>query len=184
MKATQQLKDEHQGVKIALSILDEINKKLKNGEQVNSGHLEDLLEFIRVFVDKCHHGKEEDLLFPAMEKAGVPSEGGPIGMMLEEHNLGRNYVKDFAQAIEEFKKGNPKVAKKIINSLDGYIMLLRDHIDKEDNILYMLADAHLSSKKQDELVKGFDKIEKEKVGLGKHEEFHKMLNKLQKIYLS
>lgn len=182
MKATKQLKDEHQSVLLALSILEKINQKLKKEEQVDIEHLEQLLEFIKVFVDKCHHSKEEDLLFPAMEKAGVPNESGPIGMMLEEHDLGRNYVKDFAKAVEEFKKSNKKAIIKIIQSTSGYITLLQDHIDKEDNILYMIADAHLSSKKQDELLKGFEKIEEEKIGLGKHEEFHHMLGNLKKIY--
>lgn len=183
MKATQQLKDEHQGVLLSLSILEKINLKLKKGEKVDSKHLEQLLEFIRVFVDKCHHGKEEDLLFPAMEKVGIPNEGGPIGMMLEEHNLGRNYVKNFAQAVEDFKKGDPKAGKKIIQNTSGYIALLKDHIDKEDNILYMIADAHLSNKTQKDLLEKFEIVENEKVGKGKHEEFHKMLDKLQKIYL-
>ncbi|MDO8638058.1 MAG: hemerythrin domain-containing protein [Candidatus Daviesbacteria bacterium] len=183
MKATEQLKEDHQGVKLALSILEKINLKLKKGENVNLKHLEQLLEFIRVFVYKCHHGKEEDLLFPAMEKAGVPNEGGPISMMLEEHNLGRNYVKNFAKAIEEYKIGDPRAAKQIIKNTNGYITLLKEHIDKEDNILYMIADAHLSVKTQKDLLEKFEIIENEKVGRGKHEEFHKMLNNLQKIYL-
>lgn len=183
MKATKQLKDEHQGVLLSLSILEKINLKLKKGEEINPKHLEQLLEFIRVFVDKCHHGKEEDLLFPAMEKTGIPNEGGPIGMMLQEHDLGRGYVKNFAKAIEEFKKGNPKAVKKIINSSGNYIELLRDHIDKEDNILYMIADAHLSTKTQKDLLKKFEIVENEKVGKGQHEEFHQMLNKLENIYL-
>ncbi len=184
MKATKQLKEEHQGVLLSLSILEKINQKLKKGEKINPLHLEQLLEFIRVFVDKCHHGKEEDLLFPAMEKAGIPNEGGPIGMMLQEHNLGRKYVKNFSDAIDEYKKGDPKAANKIVKSTSGYIALLRDHMDKEDNILYMIADAHLSAKIQKELLEKFEIVENEKIGLGKHEEFHKMLNKLQKVYLN
>lgn len=183
MKATQQLKDEHQGVLLSLSILEKINQKLKKGEKINPLHLEQLLEFIRVFVDKCHHGKEEDLLFPEMEKAGIPNEGGPIGMMLQEHNLGRNYVKNFAQAIDEYKTGDLKAGAKIIKNTSGYIDLLKDHIDKEDNILYMMADAHLSAKTQKDLLEKFDKVEDEKIGKGKHEEFHQMLDNLKKIYL-
>lgn len=182
MKATKRLKEEHQGVLLALSILEKINQKLKKGEEVDPRHLEQLLEFMRIFVDKCHHSKEEDLLFPALEKTGVPKTGGPIGMMLEEHDLGRNYVKDFAQSLEEYKKGDKKAASKIVKSTTGYITLLKEHIDKEDNILYMIADMHLSPKIQKELLKEFEKVEEEKIGKGKHEEFHKMLDNLEKIY--
>jgi hemerythrin-like domain-containing protein len=57
------------------------------------------LDFIRHFADECHHFKEEQVLFPAMEEHGIPKEGGPIGMMLIEHEEGRGYVRDMAAAI-------------------------------------------------------------------------------------
>lgn len=184
MKATQQLKEEHQGVLLALSILEKINERLEHKEKVDSSHLEQILEFLKIFVDKCHHGKEEDVLFPAMEKAGVPKDGGPIGMMLVEHNIGRGYIKGLTKAIEKYQAGDLKASHQIVKNAGDYINLLREHIEKEDDILYEIADMYLSSKQQKDIFKQFDKIENERVGEGKHEQFHKMLNKLQKIYLS
>jgi len=170
MQATKQLKEEHKAVKQALKILEKICKKLDKGEEVNPQHIQNLLEFLRVFVDKCHHSKEEGVLFPAMEKAGVPNEDGPIGMMLIEHDLGRGFIKRMVEG-KEFTK-----------NARNYIALLSDHIDKEDNILYMIADMHISPEEQKKLLKEFDKIEEEKVGKGKHEEFHRMLDELKLIY--
>src|SRR3989344_2523379 len=141
MKATKQLKEEHRGVLLALSILEEINKKLKKGEKVNPEHLDQLLEFIMVFVDKCHHSKEEDLLFPAMEKAGIPNEGGPIGMMLIEHDLGRGFIKGMVEG------------KDFVKNARDYIALLTDHIEKEEGILYMIADMHIPAEEQKKLLK-------------------------------
>lgn len=74
MKATQQLKDEHEGIKIMLNILGQICFRLETKGDLNEKHFEGILEFLKVFVDKCHHGKEEDLLFPALEEAGIPKE--------------------------------------------------------------------------------------------------------------
>ncbi len=79
MTPTEQLKEEHQGIQLMLSILEKVCQRLESGGKVETGHLEKVLEFIQVFADKCHHGKEEDLLFPEMEKAGIPKEQGPIG---------------------------------------------------------------------------------------------------------
>jgi len=92
MKATQQLKDEHEGVLLMLRILDEVSRQLKSGGLIRNEHFEDILDFLKVFVDKCHHGKEEELLFPALVKAGIPHDG-PIAVMLFEHEMGRKYVR-------------------------------------------------------------------------------------------
>jgi len=63
MTPTEQLKEEHEAIKLMLRILDKVCDKLESGEEVNPEHLDQILEFIKVFADKCHHGKEEDLLF-------------------------------------------------------------------------------------------------------------------------
>jgi len=88
-----------------------------------------------------------------------------------------------AQGIEKYKKGDREAVKEITENAGGYIQLLEQHIDKEDNILYMMADAHLSRKKQKELLEGFERIEEEKIGKGKHEEFHEVLHHLKRVDL-
>ncbi len=85
-------------------------------------------------------------------------------MMLIEHDLGRGFIKGMVEGREFTKNAR------------NYIALLNDHIDKEDNILYMIADMHIPPEEQKNLLKEFDKIEEEKVGEGKHEEFHKNLS--------
>ena len=182
MKATQQLKDEHGGIKIMLAILDRICAKMESGGKVNTGHLKKSIEFIRVFADKCHHAKEEDILFPAMEKAGIPRQGGPIGVMLMEHEMGRNFVKGMAEGLELYEKDSTSYAKFVENAR-GYVKLLSNHIDKEDNILYPMADSRISEKEQDLMCDEFEKVEVERIGKGKHEEFHELLKELKGIYL-
>ena len=79
MKATQQLRDEHEGVKIMLTVLGQVCQQLESTGNLNTEHFEGILEFLKVFVDKCHHGKEEELLFPALVAVGVPQDG-PIAI--------------------------------------------------------------------------------------------------------
>lgn len=183
MISTEQLMEEHKGIKLMLIILEEFCKKLESGEKVDQDHLDQIIDFIRIFADKCHHGKEEDLLFPAMEKAGVPKEGGPIGVMLMEHDYGREYVKGMSQAIGKYKSGDTEASVEIVENARAYIELLTQHIYKEDNILYPIADKFLSEKTQKELYEDFEKIEIEKIGAGTHERFHELLHKLKNIYL-
>jgi len=183
MKPTDQLKSEHEGIKLMLEILSVVCAKLKSGQDLNQEHFTKMLEFLKVFVDKCHHGKEEDLLFPAMEEAGVLKEDGPIGVMLMEHNQGRGYIKGMSEAFDRFKKEDRNASAKIVENGESYIALLTQHIYKENNVLFPMADKVSSKTIQDDLEEEFEKLEVERIGLGKHEEFHKLLHQLKEIYL-
>jgi hemerythrin-like domain-containing protein len=184
MKATDQLRDEHKGVLLMLTILEKVSTKLVLEGSLDNEHFEGMLEFFSVFVDRCHHGKEEDLLFPAYEAAGIPNKNGPIGAMLAEHVEGRGYVKGMVEAFNGFKKGEHYSGTRIVEYATKYISLLRQHIDKEDTVLYPMGDAKLSERKNKELLAGFDTIENERVGAGKHEQFHAMIDQLRNIYLT
>jgi hemerythrin-like domain-containing protein len=182
MKATQQLKNDHEGVKVMLNILEQVCRQLEADGTLNEEHFDGILEFLKVFVDKCHHGKEEDLLFPALIAAGIP-EDGPIAVMLEEHEMGRNYVKSVNDDYATYVGGDKSASKTISKIVLAYITLLRNHIEKENNVLFVMADRLLSEKKQDELYEGFERIEEERIGAGKHEEFHGLLKRLSRLYL-
>lgn len=183
MNPTEELKSEHQAIKRMLQILDKMCGQIESGEQVDPAHLDTVVEFIRVFADKCHHGKEEDLLFPAMEEAGVPREGGPIGVMLIEHTQGRDYVKNMADSATAYKSGQREAAGVFAANARNYVSLLAQHIDKEDNILYPIADMHISNEKKQELHEAFARVEHEVIGHGRHEAFHEDLDRLEGIYL-
>lgn len=180
-KAIQQLKDEHQGILLMFKILDKICEKFKTQGELNADHLTDILEFFKVFVDKCHHGKEEDLLFPAMEQEGIPRQG-PIGVMLAEHEKGRSYVNAMNLALERYRSGDRSTATEIIDNAKGYIALMRSHIDKEDNVLYPMGEQRFSEDRDADLYEGFERIENERIGTGKHEAFHELMHNLKEIY--
>jgi hemerythrin-like domain-containing protein len=184
MKPIQDLKLEHKAVQVTLSILDRIGNDVEKAGQIeNPDHLKQLMEFFKIFVDTCHHTKEEELLFPALEEVGVSRESGPIGVMLKEHQQGREYVAKMKAALTRYLDGDLKAAGDLVKSARAYIALLTRHIDKENNVLFPIAEKNLSDEKQAALWEGFEKIETEKTGAGKHETFHRMIESLEKIYL-
>lgn len=183
MRPTQILKDEHQAIKLMLRIAESACQRLTSGHAVPSTDLSDIVDFIKGFADRCHHAKEEDLLFPAMEESGVPRRGGPIGVMLAEHTQGREFVKNMGAAAEKLEKGDRQAASQFIENARNYVALLSQHIDKEDNVLYPIADQRLSAPAQERLEREFERVEKEILGPGKHEEYHALLEKLEKAYL-
>jgi hemerythrin-like domain-containing protein len=183
MSTIEQLKTEHKAIKLMLSILDKICQKLESNEIVNPKHLDQILEFLKTFADKCHHAKEEELLFPAMEKAGIQKEGGPLGVMLAEHKKAREHIQQIAEAVTQYKTGDSKAKTKIIENTKSYIRILSAHIDKEDNVLYPLANARIPEETMENLFLKSEEIETERIGLGKHEEFHRILENLKNEYL-
>jgi hemerythrin-like domain-containing protein len=185
MKAIQELRMEHDAVRLTLKVLDRICQEIElSGKLGKAQHVDHLLEFFTVFVDKCHHGKEEELLFPALEQIGVNRDNGPIGVMLREHQLGRESVQKMKAAFSQFKTGSVSAAVDFTRNARDYISLLDQHIEKENNVLFPLAEKQLSEAKLAELLKGFEKIEADKIGVGKHEEFHKMIDQLESAYLA
>jgi hemerythrin-like domain-containing protein len=178
MTPTEELKNEHEAVLEAVRILEAVCNRVYAGEKPAVAHFERLMEFLKVFVDRCHHGKEEDLLFPAMIEAGFSRDSGPIPVMLAEHQTGRGHVRAMGQALQALKAGRLEEWDGFNGNAREYIDLLRQHIIKEDNILYPMADARIPRVKQEEMLKGFEKIEEERIGAGKHEAFHAMLKEL------
>jgi len=183
-KATEQLKDEHEGIKLMLTILKEICRKLGAGDSVNPADLEGIKEFFAVFADRCHHGKEEDELFPAMVKARVPAAKKLIDVMIAEHRKGREYVREMGKVIRRYTLAEKGSVSAIIQNVSSYRALLLPHIERENNILYPMADASLPEEKQQELIEGFERIERERIGEGTHEAFHALMRSLKKTYLA
>ncbi len=183
MKATNELKNEHQGVKLMLRVLRKLSAKAERGEYLAQEHLDGILEFLTVFVDTCHHGKEEEFLFPALETAGLQKKEELIGALLEEHEQGRLLVSDLRKASASLQK-DPGDAGSFCSAANEYAMLLTKHIDKEDNELFPWAETMLSEDTDTKLFDSFEKLERERIGAGKHEAFHELLEDLEREYLS
>jgi hemerythrin-like domain-containing protein len=118
-----------------------------------------------------------------LEDVGISRDGGPVGVMLKEHQQGRDLVARMKAVVIEYQNGDPGAAHQFNRQAQDYVTLLEYHIDKENNVLFPMAVDHLPESKLAELQKGFDRIETEKVGAGKHEAFHQMLDTLEKIYM-
>jgi len=184
MMPTDQLVKEHVSIQLMLDVLERVCSKLNAGGKVPQKHLEQILEFIKVFADQCHHGKEEEVLFPALEKIGFPRDGGPIGVMLAEHTEGRQYVKELGEAIEQYGRGDSTAVPVLASSARKYIALLNAHIEKENGILFPMAEEHLPERKKMELLAGFGRVDDEKIGKAKHEHMQKILRALTTEYSS
>ena len=141
MDAISLLMDEHQTILRALDALDAYAGEVSRGGG-DPAELGRFVRFIREFADARHHGKEEDILFAAMVRAGFPREGGPIAVMLMDHDAGRAHVAAMARFVDGAPWSDADRAA-IVAAASGYADLLRSHIMKEDQILYPMAQHRL-----------------------------------------
>ena len=176
-RAIDDLMHEHDAILAALGILQNMDHQLAAGQPVNSADFQAFIGFLKDFADKCHHGKEEGLLFPALTAAGTPSPGASVGDLLKEHEQGRERINQMEASLQPTLD-----AARFSNAARGYAEVLRSHIQKENEILFPLAEKSLSPQKLDELFEAFEAHEAKVMGAGRHEQLHGLLKDLRKKY--
>lgn len=152
------LRADHELILRALTVLERLGQGLERGEGVDRGALEWLSDFFTTFVDRCHHGKEEQHLFPALERHGLPRDGGPIGLL---RAMRQQDDRKTAEAIRQ------------------YARLLRAHIDKENGILFPLAEHIIPGQEHQQLIRAFEALEEALIGRDIHERLVTELARLE-----
>jgi hemerythrin-like domain-containing protein len=161
------LVDEHQ---VITSVLEAVEAAARRTDDTfDADFFEKALDFFTTFADRCHHAKEEAHLFPMLEAAGVPRDGGPIGCMLGEHEQGRAHIRAAREALQWARKDDAEARRIVASELLAYAAMLRQHIFKENNVLFVMGDQLLTPENKEQLLRKFRTAEHEAVPAGTHE---------------
>jgi hemerythrin-like domain-containing protein len=163
-----------------IAVLEVAANRLEQNQAVRPGWFIEATEFIKGFADGCHHKKEEGVLFQSMVAYGAAVDGGPIGVMLREHEMGRAYTRGLRGAAQRLDAGDASAKAEVIQNARGYAGLLRQHIMKEDNILFPMAEKLLPVSEQERVAQGFDHVEHEETGEGIHEKYLALAESLER----
>lgn len=178
--ASANLIEEHDGILFGLKILEEMVFLKGNLEEVDTTDFAEILDFLMIFANKCHQGKEEDIYFPALEAAGIKVQEGPIAKLLMDHIAGREIIFQMTEIAEEFMvKENEYMA-----AATDLIRMLREHIETENTTLFPLGDAVIPADVQMKMIDEFEKFEETVMGKGTHETQHELLHRLENKYLA
>jgi hemerythrin-like domain-containing protein len=172
MNAIDVLQSEHRVIEQVLNCLEILAARCDSCAGFDKQSAREMLEFFGNFADKCHHGKEEGHLFPLLEARGFPRQGGPTGVMLQEHEVGRRLTAEMARSIEE---NSPQ---EFARQARAYVALMHEHILKEDRCLFPLAAQSLNAADAELLAQRFEHVEDAEMGQGMHEHFLKLANDL------
>lgn len=156
MHPTHVLTREHETILEAIDLLEEATHRLDAGVEVPPEVLSTLVEFLAAFADGLHHAKEEEMLFPALGKAGLPPHGGPVAVMLAEHERGRGLLGSMRSAAAD------GASDSFVDAGLAYAALLREHIHKENEVLFPMAERALPEAERAELARAFDVFDGER----------------------
>jgi len=132
--------EEHKLILRMIALVETNTELMVEGRFRNWQFYLDAVDFIRNYADRFHHAKEEDVLFRELLAGGMPKENSPVAAMLMAHDQGRAFVSGMEEAAQKALAGESGQMSAIAENARGYADLLRDHIDKEDTILYPLAE--------------------------------------------
>ena len=180
MTATTALRSEHGHILAMISCLVSACKAAENVDMFDSDTFRDGLDFIQNYADAWHHAKEEGLLFPALEAAGMPRGGGPIAVMLNEHELCRTYVRQIGKNLEAASNGDHSAIQLVLRFTLAYADLLTQHIQKENNILFNMADQILSPEEHERLQREYKTVVSTSADAKPREYYEGMVAKLCK----
>lgn len=164
-KATESLEREHESIQKAVAVMSRIIEQLELKHSVEADLLQDLIQFMRVFGNQCHHGKEESYLFPLLEQRGVPATGCPLAVLKSEHVKGRQMMGELASASAAYIADRESGRLGLIGALQSLVTLYPAHIWKEDYLLFPMATKVLSGEDDELLLQQFAVAES---GLGSH----------------
>lgn len=156
---TRALVSEHRLILRMIALLEKNAPKTAAGNYLNWQFYLDGIDFIRQYADRFHHAKEEDVLFKALVDHGMPKDNSPVAAMLMEHDQGRTFVGALDVAVQEALAGRTDNYQTIADNALGYAALLRDHISKEDDILYPLAERLIPESVRGNILKGYQSAE-------------------------
>ncbi len=155
------LRDEHRVIERVLNAMASEALRMDVEQQVNADFVRSAVTFFNEYVDGFHHLKEETILYPMLEKAGLPRGNSPVDSALSEHIDERALMTAITDAVDETAVGQSDAVQRLAIGMRTFVMLVRRHIEQEENMIYPMAE---------QMIKGPSRVEAEKTFAGADEQ--------------
>jgi len=179
MSAIEILVDEHRLISRVVNVLTVLHRRLESDDYADVNVLTDVVDFFRMFVDRNHHAKEEDALFPTLERRAVNPQGCTIQSLKSEHEQARILTTTLTDAIGKYKTSDPTAKSKICTTIGNSIELYSDHIWRENILLFPMAEKALQESELNDVTSSCGEIEK-RLGTGFRSKYEQLVSALEK----
>jgi len=182
MTPTENLINEHKKINELLDIMSKIALKIKSKDVFYPNDVEEVVKYLINIIENSHHGKEDDVFYPELISSGIPKETAPLSIVNYEHLISVNYLKDISSCVVNCKIGNDFSGELLADSLTNYVIAIKNHIQREEEIVFPIANEVFSIEKQNEILQRFEVIEQKYISNSFNDQFDKLLNKFKNKY--
>lgn len=179
MEAIKVIQREKEVIRKVVKVMDRVREQLEIQQTVDAGLLGDIVQFMRIFCDQCHHGKQYSYLFPLLESKGVSTEGGTMADLQEEHEKGRLLTTELSLACSKYITSQGTGRLGLIRALQTLVSFYRVHLLKEEDFLLSVAEKLLSTEDEDLLIDQFGSAESD-IGIGAHGSYEKLAEAMER----
>ena len=174
MQARGLLMKEHRLIERMISIIKDALAQIKATNKTDPVFVDTAVDFIRIYADRTHHGKEEDILFRALEKKPLSAEHRKImSELVAEHGLARQNVKGLAEAHREYSRGENQALSGIVGYLAQITRLYPEHIRKEDERFFIPVMGYFGEDERDVMLSEFFAFDRGMI----HEKYRKVVER-------
>jgi len=171
------LMQEHRLIERMISQMRKNLAAMEEAQHVNSKFVDVAVDFIRVYADRCHHGKEEGILFRELgSKQMAQDHSVMMQKLIEEHAFARRATSSLAKANEGYVNGNRDARKDVYKFMQDLIELYPQHVEKEDNKFFGPSMEYFTAQEQEAMLGEFWEFDRKIV----HEHYGKVLDELEK----
>lgn len=178
MQSVEILMQEHRNIERVVEALETAAAHLARGTAVRPAFFSEAAGFFADYADGVHHAKEEGVLFGAIARSGMPASEGPIPVMLEEHVEARSRTRALRRAAKKLEEGDATAGREVVSTAMSYAALIRDHIAKEDEVLFPMAAQLMAPETEAEVVAGMTRVEQQETGSAKLAELLALADRL------
>ncbi|MDD3297240.1 MAG: hemerythrin domain-containing protein [Candidatus Omnitrophica bacterium] len=168
---------EHRLIERMIGVMDFELKKIKKENRADLLFIDEIIDFIKTYADRCHHGKEEDILFKALAKKNISTEHSRImDELIQEHKMGRSNVKKLSQAKLEYESANTSALRDIISNMETLINFYPKHIEKEDKHFFIPCMDYFTGVEKDTMLRQMREFDAEMI----HEKYTAIVSEHEK----
>jgi len=183
MNPKDMLREEHGATMRMLAVLQKFFATLADLKEGEAQDLKALIEFFEIYVDRYHHGKEEQLVFPALSRARTAQIDTLINSLIDDHRQARMGMEVLKFNVVTLHSCSGADRSEFSERADRYVDLLRKHIRKENSELLPLIEERLSATERLQMAGQFHDLEKAALGSGGLETFLANVHRLSLKYL-
>ena len=177
MQARGPLMMEHRLIERMLSVIKDMLSEIKAKQKVDPVLVDSVIDFIKFYADRTHHGKEEDILFRELDKKKLSAEDRKImNELIDEHVFGRNITNALADANKRYRNGEKTVLEEITEKFHALVEFYPKHIDKEDNYFFPASRNYFTDEEDRKMLEEFWEFDRKLI----HDKYEAMIVKLER----